>query len=162
MQILVDEAHCSGCRACELACVVHHERRFGTATARIRILKVEAHGVDRPSLCRQCADAPCVAACAVDALRRDDVTGAILLSADDCIVCSACADACSFDALFVDAATGMPLICDLCAGDPACVKRCVTAALTVALRNQESGIGSPRATGPAQTSTGRAVEGHRV
>jgi Fe-S-cluster-containing dehydrogenase component len=50
MQILVDEARCSGCRACELACVARHDGRFGTSTARIRIVKIEAHGVDRPSV----------------------------------------------------------------------------------------------------------------
>jgi Fe-S-cluster-containing dehydrogenase component len=132
MQILVDETRCSGCRACELACVAHHEGRFGTATARIRISKVEAHGVDRPSVCRQCADAPCVEACPVGALQRHAIAGTVTLTAADCIVCPACADACSFDALFIDAETGMPLICDFCGGDPACVKRCVTGALTMA------------------------------
>ena len=139
MQILVDEARCSGCRACEVACVAWHEGRFGTATARVRIVKIEARGVDRPTVCRQCEDAPCVAACPVGALGRDAVTGAIRLAASECIVCPACADACPFDVLFIDASTALPLVCDLCDGSPACVKRCVTGALTLsAARKSES------------------------
>jgi len=130
MQIVVDEARCSGCRACELACVVRCDGRFGTADARIRVIKIEAEGVDRPSLCRQCADAPCVAACPTGALRADPITRRIQLNRDDCIVCPACAAACPFGVVFVETATGLPLICDGCGGDPACVKRCVTGALT--------------------------------
>ncbi len=129
MQIVADEARCSGCRACEIACVAHHEARFGTANSRVRILKIEAHGVDRPQVCRQCPDAPCVDACPVAALSKDEHTGAIHLVAEDCIVCTACSDACPFGTLFVDSRTGLPLVCDLCDGRPACVKRCATGAL---------------------------------
>ncbi len=130
MHILVDEARCSGCRACELACVARRDQRFGTADARVRVVKVEADGIDRPSLCRQCADAPCVAECPTGALTTTDGSRTIHFSPDDCIVCPACAAACPFEAVFVDAATGMPLICDLCGGDPACIRRCATGALS--------------------------------
>ncbi len=129
MQILVDETRCSGCRACEIACVARHDARFGSSTARVRVNKVEAQGIDRPSVCRQCEDAPCVSACPVGALQRDAGDGAVRLNAADCICCPACADACPFGAVFVDLATGLPLICDLCDGSPACVKRCITGAL---------------------------------
>ncbi len=144
MSIVTDEARCSGCRACELACVARREARFGTATARIRIVKIEAHGVDRPSVCRQCADAPCVAACPTGALAQDEATGIIRFTADDCVVCPACAAACPFDVVFIDAVTSMPLICDLCAGDPACVKRCVTGALASVPQAPPGAPGGPR------------------
>jgi carbon-monoxide dehydrogenase iron sulfur subunit len=130
MHIVADEARCSGCRACELACVARHDGRFGAATARIRVLKIEARGLDRPQVCRVCVDAPCVGACQVGALSIDAASGAVRLHSAECIVCPACSDACPFGVVFVDAATGMPLICDLCEGDPACVKRCVTGALS--------------------------------
>ncbi len=129
MQLLADDTRCSGCRACELTCVARHEGRFATTTARIRVKKIEAHGVDAPCVCRQCADAPCITACPVDALTRHPSNGAIRLRPDDCIVCSACFDACPFGAVFSDPVSGMPLICDLCDGEPACVKRCATGAL---------------------------------
>ncbi|MBU0492885.1 MAG: 4Fe-4S dicluster domain-containing protein [Chloroflexi bacterium] len=128
-RILVYENVCSGCRACQVACMAHHERRFGTATARLRVTKVEHEGIDRPHICRQCQPAPCVDACPSQALYRDDVTGAILLSPDDCVGCAVCVDACPFGMVGLHPETGLALICDLCGGDPACVKRCATGAI---------------------------------
>ena len=40
MRLRVQPDICSGCRACVVACVAHHERRFGTAAARVRVTKV--------------------------------------------------------------------------------------------------------------------------
>jgi Fe-S-cluster-containing hydrogenase component 2 len=131
-RILVREELCSGCRACEVACVSHHEGRFGTAAARIRVTKIEPLGLDHPHVCRQCRRAPCAGACPTGALIRDKVTGAILVHAKDCIGCSACVDACPFGAASLHPETGVAAICDLCQGDPACVKRCATGAIVFA------------------------------
>jgi carbon-monoxide dehydrogenase iron sulfur subunit len=112
--------------------VAQHEGRFGTAAARIYVVKIEASGVDEPHVCRLCGHAPCVEACPTGALYRDDATGAVLLSAERCSGCSACVDACPFGVATLHPATGLALICDLCSGDPACVKRCATGAIWVA------------------------------
>ena len=132
-RILVREDVCSGCRACEVACVAWHEGRFGTATSRLRVTKIEHLGVDYPHVCRLCRRAPCVAACPTGALYKDETlgtgTGAVLLRPDDCIGCAACVDACPFGMAALHPETGLALICDLCGGDPACVKRCVTGAI---------------------------------
>jgi Fe-S-cluster-containing hydrogenase component 2 len=128
-RILVREDLCSGCRACEVACVAEHEGSFGTAAARIHVTKIEPLGVDHPQVCRLCAHAPCVDACPVEALYRDGASGAILLVSADCLGCSACADACPFGVATLHPETGLALICDLCGGDPACVKRCATGAI---------------------------------
>jgi carbon-monoxide dehydrogenase iron sulfur subunit len=134
-RILVRREVCSGCRACEVACVAHHEGGFGTATARIRVTKIEPLGIDHPHVCRLCRRAPCVAACPSDALYKDEGTGAVLLRADACIGCSACVDACPFGMATLHPQTGLALICDLCGGDPACVKRCATGAIVYAGTN---------------------------
>ena len=131
-QILVREDLCSGCRACEVVCVAQHEGSFGTAAARIHVTKIEPLGVDHPYLCRLCSDAPCLDACPEDALYRDATTGAILLVSDDCLGCSACADACPFGAVTLHPETGLALICDLCGGEAACIKRCATGAILFA------------------------------
>jgi len=131
-RILVQKDLCSGCRACEVACVAWHDGRFGTATARIRVTKIEPLGVDHPHVCRMCQRAPCVAVCPTGALNKDEATGAILLRPDDCLGCSACADACPFGMAAMHPQTGLALICDLCGGDPACVKRCATGAIVYA------------------------------
>ncbi len=129
MRIAVRQGVCSGCRACEVACVARHEGRFGTAASRIHVVKDEPLGVDEPRACRQCRRAPCVEACPTKALYRDSTTGAVLLAADKCTGCSACVEACPFGAAALHPRSGLALICDLCDGDPACIKRCATGAI---------------------------------
>ena len=131
-RICVQEEICSGCRACEVACVVHHDGRFGTATARIRVIKIESQGLDRPQVCRHCRPAPCSAACPAGALERDHSTGAIILAGDLCVGCGDCATACPFDVVVLGPENDRPLICDLCQGNPACVARCATGAIRYA------------------------------
>jgi carbon-monoxide dehydrogenase iron sulfur subunit len=131
-RILVREEACSGCLACAVACVVQHEGRFGIAAARIHVAKIEPLGLDRPHVCRLCWRAPCAVACPTGALYRDETTGAVLLVAEDCIGCSACVDACPFGVVTLHPEPGLALICDLCGGDPSCVRRCATGAIAYA------------------------------
>jgi carbon-monoxide dehydrogenase iron sulfur subunit len=128
-RILVRKEVCSGCRACEVACVARHDAQFGTATARIKVAKIEPVGLDVPNVCRLCRRPACVAACPTEALYRDEVMGVVRVKAEDCIGCSACVDACPFGMVTLHSETDLPLICDLCDGDPACVKRCATQAI---------------------------------
>ncbi len=129
-RILVWKEVCSGCRACEIACVVQHEGQFSTALARIKVTKIEPDGLDVPGVCRLCRRPACVAACPTEALYRDEETpGVVRLRADKCIGCAACVDGCPFGVVTLHPATGLPLICDLCDGQPACVKRCATGAI---------------------------------
>lgn len=129
-RIVVRAELCSGCRACQVACVAQHEGRFGTSAARIRVSKAEAIGLDRPHVCRQCRQAACIEACAIGALYRDEATGAILQVPDRCTGCGACVEACPFGMAIPHPETGRALICDLCGGDPECVKRCASLAIT--------------------------------
>jgi Fe-S-cluster-containing hydrogenase component 2 len=113
--------------------VAHHEGRFGRARARIRVVKDEPRGLDRPHVCRLCSPAPCLAACAVGALDRDETTGAMRVRVDAepaCIGCGDCVRACPFGMVALHPETGTALICDLCGGDPSCVQRCATGAIS--------------------------------
>jgi Fe-S-cluster-containing dehydrogenase component len=132
-KLRADHTLCSGCRACLVACVAHHEGHFGTATARLRVVKDEPRGLDTPHVCRLCDPAPCLTACPSGALCRDEATGAILVrtGADEraCTGCGACVEACPLKMACLSPHTGTVLICDLCGGDPSCVKRCATGAI---------------------------------
>ncbi|MCZ7663756.1 MAG: 4Fe-4S dicluster domain-containing protein [Thermoleophilia bacterium] len=139
-RIVVDNTVCSGCRACELACVAYHEGGFGRALARIKVTKLETAGLDLPAVCRRCRRPSCAAACPTAALTRDNEAGLIRLDAAECIGCGACADACPFGMVTMHPDSGLPLICDLCDGSPACVKRCATGAIR--FRDEDAG---PRA-----------------
>jgi len=137
-RIVVRDELCSGCRACQVACVARHDGLFGVYTARLRIIKNEPLGLDRPQVCRLCGRAPCVAACPTGALHRDDTTSAVLLKTEDCNGCARCREACPFGMIALHPRTNLPLICDLCGGEPVCAQRCPTGALSYGDLAQES------------------------
>jgi Fe-S-cluster-containing hydrogenase component 2 len=127
-RIIVDAAECAGCRICELACSYHHEGRFSPRLSRVDVVKEDKYGLDYPVYCRQCDDCPPSDACPTGALNRDEY-GATILDVEACINCGICANVCTYNAVKLDEAS-KPLICDLCGGDPVCVKKCPTNALT--------------------------------
>jgi carbon-monoxide dehydrogenase iron sulfur subunit len=129
MPILIETATCTGCRACEAACVLFHDSALGTSTARVRVFKDEPEGLDEPRLCRLCARPACVPSCPEGALSQDPVLGTIRVDTEKCTSCGACATACPFGSIAVDPRNGRPLFCDLCGGHPACVDRCSTGSL---------------------------------
>jgi carbon-monoxide dehydrogenase iron sulfur subunit len=120
----VDMGLCTGCRTCEQICVYAHEKVFGTGRARIHVLR---RGVltFEAVVCQHCETAPCIAACATEALRWQ--RNRVVFDADRCTGCGACVEACH--AVFWDEERQQPLICDLCG---ACVRRCPEGAIRVA------------------------------
>ncbi len=122
------EGLCSGCRTCELACSLFHEGECSPSLARRRIVDHDVV-IHRSVVCAQCDDPPCIEVCPVKANRRDPGTAAIITIDDLCIRCRACAEACPYDAIWFSPA-GKLLRCDLCSGDPQCVRFCATGALS--------------------------------
>jgi len=144
---MVDESLCSGCRVCQVACVAWHEGVFGVSMARIRVVKIEPLGVDRPEVCRQCDAAPCIGACPTAALTRDQKTGAVVVDAESCTACGMCVEACPYGMATLHPTRSVALICDLCGGAPACVRRCATGAIQLATADlSEGGRGGDGAT----------------
>jgi Fe-S-cluster-containing hydrogenase component 2 len=140
--IAVDYARCTGCRVCETECALLHEKTFDISRSRILAHHFEP-SLDIASLCASCNDAPCIAACPKDvvALTRDSLTGAVLLNEAKCIGCRACLNACAKDRSNVirmsrDGSKALG-ICDLCGGDPICVKRCPEQCLSIVPTNQD-------------------------
>lgn len=121
--IFRDYLRCSGCRRCEIACSLHHEGKMWPEASRIRVFML-VPGVEIPHLCAQCHDYPCVSACPVDALSVSDETIAVLVDKDKCISCGKCIDACPGKIPFLHPGDNKAVICDLCGGDPECVKIC--------------------------------------
>jgi carbon-monoxide dehydrogenase iron sulfur subunit len=86
-------------------------------------------GTYMPVICQQCTDAPCAAACPMDALSKDEELGLVRLDYDLCVGCEECVTACPFGGMRVDAVTDTVVKCDLCDGDPQCVRFCFPGAL---------------------------------
>ena len=134
--IAVDYAKCTGCRNCEVECALFHYKKPDLSKSRIKTYYFNPP-VDVPSICAKCNDSPCIKACPekVGALSKDKTTGAVLVDDKKCIGCWACIEACSKDRSDVirkskDGKT-VDGICDLCGGDPSCVKGCKEGALSI-------------------------------
>jgi anaerobic carbon-monoxide dehydrogenase iron sulfur subunit len=138
---LIEICHssCVGCRLCEMICSLFHEGECSTTRSRIRISRDEEFGNNLVSLCIQCADACCVESCPSSALSRDPETGVVLVDGELCTGCEACIDACPLGAISYDKERKTVFKCDLCGGDPECVKFCSRGALVL----KDSDIDSP-------------------
>ena len=124
--IVRDYLRCTGCRRCEIACSLHHEDWIWPEASRIRVF-MPFPGVEVPHFCAQCDDYPCVDSCPVNALSVDDDTTAVLVDREKCISCAQCIDACPGKVPFLHPGDNKATICDLCDGEPECVKVCVEA-----------------------------------
>lgn len=127
--IMVHPDRCVGCKSCEAACAYAHEGSQRSEASRVHIYDFPWEGVSVPMLCQQCSEASCVTVCPTGALHRNPDTAVVEYDASHCIRCRMCTMACPFGNCVFDALTDIILKCDLCEGDPACVKVCPTDAL---------------------------------
>jgi Fe-S-cluster-containing hydrogenase component 2 len=115
---------CVGCRSCEAYCAYRHYGENNPSRALLRVVKFENTCVDIPVVCQHCGNAPCIQVCPTGAITRDPKTGAVVISQEACIQCRVCMTACPYSVIFADPKTGAITKCDLCGGDPMCVKVC--------------------------------------
>lgn len=139
MRVAVYPDRCVGCRVCELVCSETHEGVYHPSKARIQVLSFDETVQDMPLVCQQCSDAPCLEACPSGALSRDTQTTAVIVDSELCTQCLSCIQACIIGQKSIDPEEKLvirfdeekqaPVKCNLCDGDPQCVKYCPTQAL---------------------------------
>lgn len=115
--------NCTGCRTCEVACAAVKGKNGALGQSRIEIHEVKKNRYVQIN-CLQCVNAACLIVCPTKAIRRNEETRAVEIEEALCIRCGQCAAACPFGHIRFDEKTGFPLKCDLCSGDPACVRFC--------------------------------------
>ena len=120
----IDPHKCNGCMSCVIACAQKRGRIANPLLGRIQVMRWEDEGVNVPIVCMHCEDAPCQRVCPVDALIRDPASQVIRIDYDRCIGCRFCVEACPFGAMSVNPSTREVQKCDLCDGDPICIKFC--------------------------------------
>ena len=125
----VDYDRCTGCRLCEMVCSVNKEGASDPARARIHVIKWEMEGIYVPMFCQHCEDPLCAAVCPVRAIERDEAEGRVRVDKEKCVGCRSCLSACPFGAIGWDEEKRKVIRCDLCHGDPTCVKFCATKAI---------------------------------
>jgi Fe-S-cluster-containing hydrogenase component 2 len=131
MRLEVLEERCAACGVCELTCALAHFKVNNPKKSAIRaemwVLKDDVKM--RIKVCRLCEEKPCIKACPSGALKFDgqrvEVDEAL------CTLCKKCAPACPFEGILFHEDLRIPLVCDLCNGDPQCVRMCPTGALRV-------------------------------
>jgi anaerobic carbon-monoxide dehydrogenase iron sulfur subunit len=107
-----------------LICSFMHTEACSYHGSRIKIVSDEGHGIHTPALCQFCEDPPCISACPAEALTKNPKTSAIQVDGSLCNGCQACIGACPFGAMFFDQENQKAFTCDLCQGDPECLKVC--------------------------------------
>ena len=134
-----DQNRCTGCQACQLACVIENDLEPDRSWRQIQTFN-ERHYPDAPLFhlslaCNHCAEPACSSACPALAYSKDSETGAVLLDQGKCIGCRYCTWACPYDAPKFDPARGVVSKCTFCihriknGSTPACVELCPTGAL---------------------------------
>jgi anaerobic carbon-monoxide dehydrogenase iron sulfur subunit len=122
--LVFEPTKCIGCRLCEQWCSLTHHHVSNPAKSCIKIIRDHHIQIDFATYCHQCNKPACIDACKFEALTKDDETGAIIINEDNCIGCRACIRECPFAAPSMHPSKKIVLICDLCGGDPECVKHC--------------------------------------
>ncbi len=127
--LMIYPERCSGCHECELACSFFHDAEFRPHTSRIQVSSWEMEGLSIPTTCMQCEDAPCAAACPAGALSYEPENSRVAWDEKKCIGCRMCTLACPFGAIVFEAAKRRIIKCDLCDGNPECVRVCPESAI---------------------------------
>jgi Fe-S-cluster-containing hydrogenase component 2 len=149
--VVVDFNKCTGCRTCETVCssfnhkeVVNGKELPGLGNPYLSNIQVYPYNpdVDVPITCLMCDDAPCIEACPVEpdpktgrkAISREGALPVLHNDLKRCIGCESCAEACRkkrVGAIIPNPQTHKPeRMCNLCNGDPQCVKDCPFGALS--------------------------------
>ena len=139
--IVTDIEKCTGCGLCELICSFKHHGEFNPTKSRIHKTVFVERAVAIPVVCYQCEEPWCGKICRAEAItwEKDEKTGAtwVEVSETKCVGCRMCMLACPYGNIVVSE-KGHAEKCDLCDGDPECVKFCATGAIRFA--EPESGL----------------------
>lgn len=130
--IVTDVEKCTGCGLCELMCSFKHIGEFNPVKSRIHKHVFWKQAIAIPVVCYQCEEPWCARICPAGAITvgKDETSGARLIEVSEqkCVGCKMCMLACPYGCIVVSD-SGYAEKCDLCDGDPECVKWCVTKAI---------------------------------
>jgi Fe-S-cluster-containing hydrogenase component 2 len=120
---------CTGCCLCQLACSQKITGGFNPRRSVLKIDHARENLVHFPIVCTQCQNPFCASVCPVQAISLDQEGLAWTVDPEACTGCGLCAQYCPLGVIHLDQDTQTAVKCDLCGGDPECVRACPTGAL---------------------------------
>ncbi|MHB8666342.1 MAG: NADH-dependent phenylglyoxylate dehydrogenase subunit beta [Burkholderiales bacterium] len=118
---------CDGCLDCMSVCARTKAQTEDHLHSRIQIVPC-GDGFEL-AICRQCGDPECVLNCPAAALSKNADSGVIDWDGSKCVNCLLCTVGCAYGGIAYDTLASHVIKCDMCGGDPACVKVCTPGAL---------------------------------
>ncbi len=112
---------CTGCHRCEMWCSMKQKGVINIERAAIHVLRREP-AVDDPRVCLHCG--LCIGSCPKDLITRSKKTGAIEIDTENCTLCTHCILSCPYGMITIDPIERHAVKCNLCSGQPECVKHC--------------------------------------
>lgn len=149
----LDSSACSGCKACQVACMDKHNLPAGVLWRRVYEISGgqwqrqgagwvnDAFAYYLSISCNHCEKPICVEVCPTQALIKR-LDGIVLIDEQRCIGCQYCSWACPYGALQYDEGQGYMTKCTFCADlleigePPACVAACPVRALDFGEREE--------------------------
>ncbi|WP_461206775.1 4Fe-4S dicluster domain-containing protein [Clostridium sp. DL1XJH146] len=126
--LMISPEKCISCRTCEMACSFSKTQSFNPQNAAITVYQYEKAAISVPITCLQCEDPACMKVCTSGAIYKNE-DGVVLIDEKKCIGCKLCINACPFGNMSYNFELKKVVKCDLCGGDPYCVKLCPANAL---------------------------------
>lgn len=133
--IVVDLDLCTGCMSCEVACKQENDVALGQYWSKVlRVAQGTFPDTKQywvPTMCQQCAEAPCVHVCPTGASYRNE-ENIVLIDKEKCIGCQYCMMACPYGVRSWNQELRSVEKCTMCnqltsVGElPACVKNCAS------------------------------------
>lgn len=134
--MLLDLTRCVGCHSCSVSCKTEHEVPLGSFRMRVRYMeRPNAQTIAfAPLMCMHCEDAPCIDACANNALAKMK-DGRVVVRESQCDLDKDCIKACPYGAIFINEEKEVAEKCDFCFHrtevglEPSCVASCPSQAI---------------------------------
>jgi len=130
MKILsIDLDRCVGCQNCELTCSFYQIGDFKRERSNIWVYFYPEDRFIVTLTCVQCEKPACMTVCPNRALHRDPETQAVVVDENRCLGCRMCMQVCPFGNIHMNREKRLVQKCNLCGGDPKCVRFCMGQAI---------------------------------